>query len=763
MEPSRLHAVVLLALAALACTPPDAAMEEGPALARREFALDAGAPPCPIAGGNCVPVAPAIPDAEACPATRWIAVLSNDDPDPNSDCPPPPPSNSEGSWTASRLFGSTAGRWALPPGLQRFCVYNWNAMGRTVPSSTTVNALKAKLDPDAVRVDSDCHVVAPLGTSNTLKAAWQTLHTDFHAQTGRVASLPSGQLPPAKVRVAVVDSSPHRYEGGDAVEDRLGHGHAMGRVIRELGCPDAGAGACITQVANHLALPLVAPNVRDIVHGGYFGEQTRLAQSIHVAVSDWRSHNAGYVPSGEDRTLQPRLVVNLSLAWDPRYKGEYSGDPALELPAPVYAVHEAIRHARCHGALVIAAAGNDPGGPGDLPGPMYPAGWEQKRAPTSAECEAFEEPAYDSEPDDGTLLFPPARAGAYQPLVYAVGGVRADDTPLENSRPGGRPRLAAPGAHALAADFNSSGVLVPTDVLTGSSISAATVSGIAATVWGYRPALTGPEVMELVRQGSVSLGTPADFCLGGNPCPWIAEDPRRDIRRVSLCKALTQQACAMPGGLCPDPKLFRCGTRGAYSAPLPQLTTAERATIEAGVKVVDGSTLNVDLKPLNVCNHDWLRSSRFRYDLTVCPGRQYYGIPVRPWTNPQPSKNPCTLCLMDIPPPEEALTSLSAASPTANLYISIDSEYSLRPLDSPSLLINGKFELDISALLEAHGEATLMAGDELKVANIPLDPSWLPIQSAALNLRGEELGVPYSTSSELLLQTMPATALGSDR
>ena len=51
----------------------------------------------------------------------------------------------------------------------------------------------------------------------------------------------------------MVDSSPHRYNGGDAVEDRLGHGHAMGRIIRELGCPDESA-LCIAQVANYLVV-----------------------------------------------------------------------------------------------------------------------------------------------------------------------------------------------------------------------------------------------------------------------------------------------------------------------------------------------------------------------------------------------------------------------------------------------------------------------------------------------------------------------------
>jgi hypothetical protein len=38
-------------------------------------------------------------------------------------------------------------------------------------------------------------------------------------------------------------------------------------------------------------------------------------------------------------------------------------------------VREALRVASCRGALIIAAAGNRTGGPDDLGGPMFPAGW----------------------------------------------------------------------------------------------------------------------------------------------------------------------------------------------------------------------------------------------------------------------------------------------------------------------------------------------------------------------------------------------------
>jgi hypothetical protein len=592
------------------------------------------------------------------------------------------------------------------------------------------------------RLDPDCQVVAPLGSSATVDAGWTTLHEDFHLQTGQVADLPRRtDLPPAEVRVAVVDSVPHGYSDGDAVRDRLGHGHAMGRIIRELGCPD-GSTACIAQVANHLALPQVTPRVKDLVHGGFFGEQSQLARAIHSAVSDWRSHNAGHVPPGGSTTPQPRLIVNLSLAWEGRYGGPYPGDQVEQLPAPVQAIHAAITHAVCRGAVPIAAAGNDPGGPDVVLGPPFPAGWESKPAPGPTECALLEGPGY---PGQGQYpIFPPASVNAYRPLVYAVGGVQGNDQKLASTRPGGRPRLAAPGAHAVASDVDASGGVVHTDVLTGTSVSTAVVSGIAATLWGYRPELPGAQIMELVRQGSVDLGVPADFCLGGAPCPWLSGDPLRSIRRVSLCQAL-EAACRGGPGRCPSAPP-PCTQRNAYTSPLPQLNAAQMEEIESKVTLpVDGSLLNVDLPPLPVCRQTALRAFSWSYDENACPFRQYYGIPLQPWTNPQPSKNPCTLCLVDISDSE-------ALSPAATVYISIDSEFSSRSLYSPSLLLNGVYEINLTERLALEGQTELSAGDVIKVANIPLDPAWLPITSAALTMQGEEAGGAYSTFSELLLQ-----------
>lgn len=198
-------------------------------------------------------------------------------------------------------------------------------------------------------------------------------------------------------------------------------------------------------------------------------------------------------------------------------------------------------------------------------------------------------------------------------------------------------------------------------------------------------------------------------------------------------------------GRCPSP-LPLCTPRRAYASPLPQLDTVQMDEIEKSLTLtVDGSRLNVDLPPLPVCRQTALRAFSWSYDEDACPLRQYYGIPLQPWTNPQPSKNPCTLCLME-------LSGTGTASPSATVYISIDSEFSSRSLYSPSLLLNGVYEINLTELLALWGQTELTAGDEVKVTNIPLDPAWFPITSAALTMQGEEAGVAYSTFSELLLQ-----------
>ena len=168
--------------------------------------------------------------------------------------------------------------------------------------------------------------------------------------------------------------------------------------------------------------------------------------------------------------------MNLSLGWDPALGGLET--PDSDIPAPALAVRTALEHAVCEGALVIAAAGNRSGGPTEETGPLLPAAWEERAGPTRARCEALGVTTRDQN-------FPLPGQLAYRPLVFAAGGVRADDSPLFNSREGSEPRLVAFGDHVKVPAPGAQEGPLWTGLLTGTSVSAAVVSASVAAAWYY--------------------------------------------------------------------------------------------------------------------------------------------------------------------------------------------------------------------------------------------------------------------------------------
>ena len=79
----------------------------------------------------------------------------------------------------------------------------------------------------------------------------------------------------------------------------------------------------------------------------------------------------------------------------------------------------------------------------------------------------------------------------YAPLVHAIGGLTPDDEPMSLSRLVARPPLAAPAS--LATTVLDNGAY--TDVLSGSSVAAASVAGIASLVWSLDPTLKPEQLM----------------------------------------------------------------------------------------------------------------------------------------------------------------------------------------------------------------------------------------------------------------------------
>lgn len=406
----------------------------------------------------------------ACDADEptWIAVAA--DPGP---CPAVP------GWIEAPLFTAPAGP------LARFCHYTADG-----GDPADLIAEPGLLDPGP-----DCGVVAPQsGLDAASGPIWAAAHT------ARIAPV-SPALGPATV--AVLDTA------GPAGA-RSPHGPAMVALVER-----AAAGAAVVP---RVALPRVGDGTLDWHGGGHFGSPGELAVALEDAAG-----------------LPGPLVVNLSLGWAPvapMHDGGLGaghlallGGGASGIGGPVRAVHAALVDAVCRGALVVAAAGNDPVGAGET-GALLPAAWAALEAPSAAECAA-------------AGLSGPGAVVAGRGLVEAVGGVDLADRPLANGRAGSTPRLVAPAEHAAAE------VAGEWAVFSGTSAAAASASGAAAAVWNHGVGLSAGAVADALYAGAVDLGAlrgPAELC-GPAGCP--------PVRRLSICGAVAQVA---PGPSCaPDP------------------------------------------------------------------------------------------------------------------------------------------------------------------------------------------------------------------
>ena len=703
-----LLALVAAVAAVTACRAPGGWMR-----AEEQGLFDGGKPPCPSDGGACVEVSPPSALGGSCTDDRWLAYFKN----PDTVCPSLAAGG--GTWEGSKLFAEADGP-GIPPGLKSYCLYEWAPPPASPGNPPNVAALTAALTGTGAvsALERDCFVAGPSGSSMGVNVGWPWLLQGFHGETGWLPQLPAGaNETPAKVRVAVVDTAPNYYSAGAPGDDRSGHGHSVGWIIRDHACPSAN-GTCIGQVADRLAMPRLSLKTKDPLHGGYFGSEGEVAKAIHGAVHVWRAFKAG---GGN----QPRLVINLSLGWDPGWGGDPNSPSGM--PLGTRAVYAAITHAVCQGALVVAAAGNDPGGPGIARGPMYPGAWEQQPAPTAAQCAAVEDTGWT--PGGPFPLLPPAGSGVYNPLVFAVSGVRADDQPLLNARPGGRARLVAPGAQALAMDGAD-----PTTVLYGTSAAAAVATSTAAAVWGYRPKLTAPEVMDLIRSSATPLTPAADFCLGSShPC---ARSPAEaQVRRVNLCQAI---AAACPGPLesCPATPPA-CALRPAYGGTPPRLPNVSVTAMQAAATTTyDASPVQWVLAGLpETCEDAAIVTTGPRYPDAPCPKRQFFGTAITPWTGPQPATNACPVCTIG--------QQSAAPAGTYSVTLSIDDEYA--SVGDPVLRINGQYDIDLSGMGTVDGGTVAVIND--------LDLSAIPsVDTAEIQFRMADGTGDYSTESELIVQ-----------
>ncbi len=586
--------------------------------------------------------AAAAPPAKAPVARRYIAILK----DGVTACP------TFTAWTQKDLFGLKYNPDAAPgyKALQRFCQYTWT-VAAPPPSGLSSNAF--------MLVDPDYDVLVPQGSLAKDKDVRDALNQIFRTMLdlGAIDSAkpqPQPQLlyddPTKKNRVAQVAVIDTAGPVQDARNLCWKHGLAMGEIINEVRCP-AREDACRAHVSFHNAFPWTTTTAAlSYSTSEPLGSLGSLSQAIYLAVSQWRTAH----PHGD--TGAP-LILNLSLGWDPgawtsagkvevpAWASEWEVSPwdirphqrdeALPLnnqwPATVQAVHAALVYASCFDVLTIAAAGNSTRG-AELPtGALAPAKWEKLLAPNHKTCVTLfgEDAARARRP--GNINIKVERS----PLVYAIRGrMTGIGNVLPNSRKGSTSLQISPASYVVAGADPSR-----TDPWSGSSVAAATYSGLAATLWSYDPSLTPHQVMALIYDtGEKTTRLYSGKEIRFNPVlvqGGTVEAPTDKERATSPNPFGAFKA------LCPT----GCGYHNPYTEALPLVgkvhrgygpligVLAEKVT-PMGLLAGEGPTLT------KTVNSD--KRTHFYPEGSPTPLAE--AADAKPWTRPQPQTPICPTC-----------------------------------------------------------------------------------------------------------------------
>ncbi|MEM6794588.1 MAG: hypothetical protein AAF725_11455 [Acidobacteriota bacterium] len=486
-------------------------------------------------------------------------------------------------WQVSELFPGSSG---AP--LNTFCRYRY--IGSGLPDPGPVLAL---VPGSLESVTADRMVVHGLGSLGGGLANHLASLFDRHA--GRI-HLPVDSSA-ARPRLSILDTSPTTGMNPQALPDHSPHGRTLQRFAEHLLCT-SGPQACVADINSRLTLGYrnfssEGPGKRDAVQGGFYGTISDLALAIWEEV----------VLAGKQDV---RLVLNLSVGWDPIYGG-LEIEP-IDMPEDVRAVYHALLEAACSGAVVIAAAGNRTDQHRPHSGPLLPAAWAE-RMDSSGACRA-------------------SGGSSKRRLLYSVGGVQASGEPLANARPGSASRLAAYADHATVSSGVDGSPELP---LTGSSVAALVASATAAAVLHYRPSLGVEAVMDGLYYSGDSLSRTAEVCQGAT-C---------DVRYISLCEAVTDACSSFVLEHCPT-SLPACFARPLGPAlidnPLSLLGSSPDHWVDVSAFVPT---------PLqDVCGSHQPSAGAGLEPTEPCPHRQRRGFGRQPWTQPQPSSDPCPNCTL---------------------------------------------------------------------------------------------------------------------
>lgn len=487
------------------------------------------------------------------------------------------PAATVAGWRADPLFRSGDAapllpkETKLPKPLERFCRYMWTGKGAPPGAPTFDAAWTLKL----IRIDADLDAVLPqMAYLGGDAAARGELLRAFRQRAGVVGSgTPAVVYAQTETApwVAVVDTAGF----GDAATayasatPNLRHGLTMAEIVADVRCPN-GEAKCRDRQFLAQAFPYTGASPLMQPGGGPLGSIGSLAYAIGEAVLRWRSLKPPGAP----------LILNMSVAWDPRFGHELTApgleaqhtelleNPSASVPAPVQAVHAILVYASCLDALAIAAAGNNTGAPCEQLEAMAPARWERYPAPDAARCDALfgVMPARRT----GDAAVPPT-AGA---LVYAAGGVVAGDLPIPVARVGSTPARVLPAFQAVAGSGSRE-----TDAWTGTSVAAATLSGLAASVWTHAPAMTPGQVVALITDTGEASSLANELTGGGR-----ARRPTGFAAFEALC--VGRANCVNPYAA-PTMPALQSATAGISGAPaLSAARTCTTSTTSCGASSV---------------------------------------------------------------------------------------------------------------------------------------------------------------------------------
>jgi hypothetical protein len=380
------------------------------------------------------------------------------------------------------------------------------------------------------RLEQDPPIVSTSAGSELVSAWYEPLYALARSRLG-VPDVRDPQSSGRVVRVAVLDTAADARSG---IVDRSGHGRAVSRVVSQLACGDLQP--CAAELQHVSALGLDSREafvIKQAAAGqGALGTRGALAAAIDSVVTQWEQQRAaGNAPR--------RLIINLSLGWSGCWESGQSDSPLAgdlfnsKRSLASQTVLKALARASCAGALVVAAGGNGipdsacakQADSGNRPRHVFPGLWGGSPL----------EPKVCSE-----LLGREPVITETVPLLIGVGAVDDDDDQLAITDH--EADLVAYGQAVVMPDSGlASGY---TRQLSGTSMSAAAFSGVAAAVLGYRPELETTELLSLIRAGAVPLRAAplsgaagaADFICNTA----FAAESCKEVRRLSLCGALAK-------------------------------------------------------------------------------------------------------------------------------------------------------------------------------------------------------------------------------